>query len=60
MRETLINELADGWRNAENVYIDSGYQDDDAKSEMWDKQKAAILTPEETAELEQICADMGI
>lgn len=60
MRDDLINELADGWREAETAYINSGCVDDSQKQAMWAKTEAARLTAEEQRELDDINTGNGV
>ena len=60
MRTKLIEELAIGWREAENHYLNSDLTDDSLKSEMWDKTEEANLTQEELDELNAICVGIGV
>jgi len=58
MRTKLIEQLAYGWREAENHYLETG--SDSKKLEMFNKQLMADLTEKELEELDNFCNSMGV
>ena len=58
MRIDICEMLADGWRIAENIYLENG--DSSMKDYMYRVQKSFKLTEEETEEMESLGNSMGV
>ena len=58
MREKLIEKIANMWRGAENVYLET--EDDTEKFKVLKFQAEQNLTEEELKEIINICKSMGV
>lgn len=58
VREKLIGELADKWREAENYFLET--ESDSEKWKVKEYQDSLNLTDEEKKELYEICNSMGV
>lgn len=58
MRNKLICKLANLWRNAENIFIET--EDDKEKVKTLEYQNSKNLTKEEEKELNDILVSMGV